>query len=53
MTKFGQAEFADFIIETFVKDRLEKLLAENEKTNLNSKNTEDIYRKFSSSKDAA
>lgn len=53
MTKFGQAEFANFIIQNFVKNRLEKLLAENEKTNLNSKNTEDIYRKFSSSKDAA
>ena len=52
MTKLGQAEFADFITETFVKNRLEKLLAENEKTSLNSKNTEDIYRKFSSSKDA-
>ncbi len=28
MTKFGQAEFADFITETFVNNRLEKLLAE-------------------------
>lgn len=53
MTKFGQAEFADFITENFVKNRLEKLLEENEKTSLNSKDTEDIYRKFSSSKDAA
>lgn len=51
MTKFGQAEFADFITETFVKNRLEKLLADNEKTSLNSKNTEDIYRNFLSSKD--
>ncbi|HEZ7987139.1 MAG TPA: hypothetical protein RWO09_09460 [Ruminococcus sp.] len=53
MTKFGQAEFANFIAEIFVKDKLEKLLAESEKTSLNSRNTEDIYRKFSSSKDAA
>ena len=53
MTKFGQAEFADFITETFVKNRLEKLLAENEKTSLNSRNSEDIYKKFPSSKDAA
>lgn len=53
MTKFGQAEFADFITETFVKNRLEKLLAENEKMSLNSRNAEDIYRKFPSSRDAA
>jgi len=52
MAKFGQAEFADFITENFVKNRLEKLLAENEKTSLNSRNAEDIYRNFSSSKDA-
>lgn len=53
MTKFGQAEFADFITETFVKNRLEKFLAENEKTSLIGKNSEDIYKKFPSSKDAA
>ncbi len=53
MIKFGQAEFADFITENFVKNRLEKFLAENEKTSLNSRNTEDIYRNFPSSKDAA
>ena len=53
MTKFGQAEFADYITENFVKNRLEKLLAENEKASLSSKNSEDIYRKFPSSKDAA
>ena len=52
MTKFGQAEFADFITEVFVKNRLEELLAENEKTSLNNRNTEDIYRKFPSAKDA-
>ena len=28
MTKFGQAEFADFITKNFVKNRLEKLLTE-------------------------
>lgn len=53
MTKFGQAEFADFITKNFVINRLEKLLTENEKASLNSKNAEDIYKKFSSSKDAA
>ncbi len=53
MTKFGQAEFADFITENFVKNRLEKLLAENEKTSLSSRNTEEIYKNFPSSKDAA
>ncbi len=53
MTKFGQAEFADFITETFAKNRLENLLAENEKTSLNSRNTKDIYKNFPSSKDAA
>lgn len=51
MPKFGQAEFADFITKTFVINRLEKLLAENEKTSLNSKNSEDIYKNFPSSKD--
>ncbi len=53
MTKFGQAEFADFITENFVKNRLEKLLAENEKTSLSSRNTKEIYKNFPSSKDAA
>lgn len=53
MTKFGQAEFADFITEIFMKSRLEQLLTENEKTSLNSRNSEDIYRNFPSSKDAA
>lgn len=53
MTKFGQAEFADFITENFVKNRLDKLLEENEKQNLNIRNAEDIYRTFPSSKDAA
>lgn len=52
MTKFRQAEFADFISEAFVKNRLEKLFAENEKMRLKSKNIEDIYRNFPSSKDA-
>ena len=51
MPKFGQAEFAEFITKTFVINRLEKLLAENEKTSLNSKNSEDIYREFPSSKE--
>ena len=52
MTKFGQAEYIDFMARIF-SDKLDKILKENEKQNFNSKNTEDIYRKFSSSKDAA
>lgn len=53
MNKYGQAEFADFITKTFVKNRLAKLLAENEITSLNIRNFEDIYKNFPSSKDAA
>ena len=53
MPKFGQAEFADFLVEMFMKNKLDKILESTEKKNFSSKNAEDIYRKFSSSKDAA
>ncbi|MFR1843083.1 MAG: hypothetical protein ACLUV3_12890 [Oscillospiraceae bacterium] len=52
MTKFGQAEYIDFMARIF-SDKLDKILKENEKQNFNSKNTEDIYRNFPSSKDTA
>lgn len=52
MTKFGQAEYSDFMARIFV-DRLDKILEEIEKQNFNNRNTEDIYKEFASSKDAA
>ena len=52
MTKFGQAEYNDFMARIFA-DKLDKLLKESEKQDFNSRNTEDIFRKFQSSKDAA
>ena len=52
MTKFGQAEYIDFMAKIFA-DKLDKILETTEKENFNSRNTEDIYRKFPSSKDAA
>lgn len=53
MPKFGQAEFAEFLVEMFMKNKLDKILESTEKKNFSSKNAEDIYRKFPSSKDAA
>lgn len=52
MTKFGQAEYIDFMARIFA-DKLDKILEEIEKQNFNSKNTEDIYSQFPSSRDAA
>ena len=52
MTKFGQAEYNDFISRVFA-DKLDKILEATEKKNFNNKNTEDIYSQFPSSKDAA
>ena len=52
MTKFGQAEYNDFMARIFA-DKLDKLLKESEKQDFNNRNTEDIFRKFQSSKDAA
>ncbi len=51
MTKFGQAEYIDFMARIF-SDKLDKILESAEKQNFNIKNTEDIYRKFPSSRDA-
>ncbi len=53
MTKFGQAEFANFIAEIFVKNKLDEILEKCEKENFSSRNAEDIYRKFPSSWDVA
>lgn len=52
MTKFGQAEYNDFMARVFA-DKLDEILEVAEKQNFNSRNTEDIYKKFASSKDAA
>ncbi|MCM1530567.1 MAG: hypothetical protein NC093_11330 [Alistipes sp.] len=46
MTKLGQAEFAEFLAEMFVKDKLDKMLENSEKQHFSSRNTEDIYKKF-------
>ena len=42
MTKFGQAEYSDFMAKVFA-DKLDKILEQDEKQSFNSKNTEDIY----------
>ena len=52
LPKFGQAEYSDFMARVFA-DKLDEILESAEKQNFNSKNTEDIYSQFSSSKDAA
>lgn len=52
MTKFGQAEYNDFMAKVFA-DKLGKILEAAEKQNFKSRNTEDIYKEFASSKDAA
>lgn len=52
MTKFGQAEYNDFMAKVFA-DKLDEILEAVEKQNFNSRNTEDIYKEFASSKDAA
>ena len=53
MTKFGQAEFCEYIVKLFVESNLTKVLTEDEKQDLNSRNADDIYSEFLSSKDAA
>ena len=50
MTKFGQAEYCDFMARVFA-DKLDEILEQTEKQNFSSKNTEDIFREFTSSKD--
>ncbi|WP_181986812.1 hypothetical protein [Ruminococcus bicirculans (ex Wegman et al. 2014)] len=52
MTKFGQAEYCDFMARVFA-DKLDEILEAADKQNFNSKNTEDIYGQFPSSRDAA
>lgn len=52
MTKFGQAEYCDFMTRIFA-DKLDEILEATEKQNFKSRNTEDIYKEFVSSKDAA
>ena len=52
MTKFGQAEYSDFMAKVFA-DKLDEILETAEKQNFNNKNTEDIYSQFPSSRDAA
>lgn len=52
MTKFGQAEYCDFMSRIFA-DKLDKILKATEKQNFCNKNTEDIYSQFPSSRDAA
>lgn len=52
MTKFGQAEYIDYMARIFA-DKLDEILETTEKQNFNSRNTEDIYKEFASSKDAA
>lgn len=51
MTKFGQAEFAEFLAEFFMKNKIDKILETEEKQDFSSRNTEDIYKEFPSSKD--
>ena len=53
MTKYGQAEFAEFLAEIFSISKLDKILETAQKQDFSSRNTEDIYRKFPSAKDAA
>ena len=52
MTKFGQAEYNDFMARAFA-DKLDKILEAAEKQNYNKRNTEDINKEFASAKDAA
>ena len=52
MTKFGQAEYNDFMARAFA-DKLDKILEAAEKQNYINRNTEDIYKEFVSAKDAA
>lgn len=47
------AEYLENIAKAFVEHKLDKLLKESEKQNYINRNTEDIYKEFASSKDAA
>lgn len=52
MNKFGQAEYSDYMARIFA-DKLDEILEATEKQDFNIRNTEDIYKEFASSKDAA
>ena len=52
MIKFGQAEYNDYMAKMFL-NKLDKILETSEKKDFSNRNTEDIYREFSSAKDAA
>ena len=45
-------EYGDFMARMFA-DKLDEILETTEKQNFNRRNTEDIYKEFVSSKDAA
>lgn len=51
MNKYGQAEFAEYLAEIFTENKLNKMLETEKKQNFSNKNTEDIYKEFSSAKD--
>lgn len=53
MTKFGQAEYLENLAKAFVEHKLDEILEATEKQDFNIRNTEDIYKEFASSKDAA
>lgn len=50
MTKFGQAEYSDYVAKVFA-DKLDQILEEMEKQQFNTRNAEDMYTSFPSSKD--
>ena len=52
MSKFGKAEYCDFMARVFA-DKLEEILDADDIQYFNSNNTEDIYGQFPSSRDAA
>ena len=52
MTKFGETGYCEFMARAFA-DKLDEILEQTEKQNFSSKNTEDIYGQFPSSRDAA
>lgn len=43
MTKFGQAEFAEFLANIFIENKLDKILETLQKQDFSNKNTDDIY----------
>lgn len=53
MTKFGQAEYAEYLAELFMKSKLDKILETAQKQDFNNRNIDEIYKEFPSAKDAA